>query len=187
MYHSLPVPSQARVIAPLLSVAALTACSPAVPLPNLGEWADHPPRALSAPPTRPAPSAQEPPPPPFQLPELLPRLRRAADRQPSEHLDGTFDGEVLIDEAAAPYPKLGPSRQVGVGATLVERHLLRETDTASIYFAMVKRPPGYDPTGGDWEYLVLAPTGEIEQRGRLPLCARCHADAPHDHLFGPIR
>jgi hypothetical protein len=52
---------------------------------------------------------------------------------------------------------------------------------------MVKRPAGYDPTGGDWEYLVLDATGRIEQRGRLALCARCHADAPHDHLFGTGR
>jgi hypothetical protein len=55
------------------------------------------------------------------------------------------------------------------------------------YFAMIKRPPGYDPGGGDWEYLVVTPAGRVEQRGILPLCARCHADAPHDHLFGAGR
>jgi hypothetical protein len=187
MYHSLPVPSQARVLAPLLSVVALAACSRAVPLPALGEWADHPARTVSPPASTPAPRAAEPPPPPFVLPELLPRLHRATERQPSEHLDGTLDGEVLADEAAGAYPKLGPSRQVGVGATLVEKHLLRGTETASIYFGMVKRSAGYDPPGGDWEYLVIAPTGEIEQRGRLALCGRCHTDAPHDHLFGARR
>jgi hypothetical protein len=52
---------------------------------------------------------------------------------------------------------------------------------------MVKRPPGYDPEGGDWEYLVLTPAGEATQRGRLPLCKRCHAEAPNDHLFGGPR
>jgi hypothetical protein len=187
MYHSLPVPSQARVLAPLLCVAALAACSPAVPLPNLGEWADHPARAPIVPASASAPGAAEPPPLPFALPEILPRLRRSGERQPSEHLDGTLDGEVWADEAAGAYPRLGPGRQVGVGATLVEKHLLRGTETASIYFVMVKRSPGFDPARGDWEYLVVAPTGEVEQRGRLPLCARCHTDAPHDHLFGALR
>jgi hypothetical protein len=50
---------------------------------------------------------------------------------------------------------------------------------------MVKRQPGFDPAGGDWEYLVVAPTGEIEARGRLPGCARCHAEAPAAGVFGP--
>ncbi|MEO7332192.1 MAG: hypothetical protein ABI193_26685, partial [Minicystis sp.] len=149
--------------------------------------ADHPLRTVLPPSPTPTAGAADPPAPPFALAALLPRLRRATDRQPSEHLDGTLDGEVLADEAASGYPKLGPSRPIGVGATLVEKHLLRGTDAASIYFIMVKRPPGYDPPGSDWEYLVAAPTGEIEQRGRLPLCGRCHTDAPHDHLFGAMR
>ena len=27
----------------------------------------------------------------------------------------------------------------------------------------------------------------LDQRGRLPLCERCHAEAPHDHVFGRPR
>ena len=34
---------------------------------------------------------------------------------------------------------------------------------------------------------LIDPAGHVEQRGRLSLCARCHADAPHDHLFGTGR
>lgn len=53
-----------------------------------------------------------------------------------------------------------------------------------VYFVMVKRAPGYNPSGGDWEYLVVAPDGRVEDRGQVALCARCHAEAPHDFLFG---
>jgi hypothetical protein len=53
-----------------------------------------------------------------------------------------------------------------------------------MYFAMIKQRSGFHPGGGDWEYLVIRPTGDIEQRGRLAPCARCHAEAPSDWLFG---
>jgi hypothetical protein len=111
----------------------------------------------------------------------------ASPRTPSEHLTGQLDGEILADEGAAAYPALGPLRPIPAGATLVERLYPRGAPDAVAYFAMTKRAPGYDPAGGDWEYLVVDAAGHLEQRGRLPLCGRCHADAPHDHLFGTGR
>jgi hypothetical protein len=35
----------------------------------------------------------------------------------------------------------------------------------------------------DWEYLVLDVEGAIVERGELPLCQRCHSEAP-DSVFG---
>lgn len=134
-----------------------------------------------------AATAAEPPPPPWELATELRRLHPASPRAPSEHFTGQLDGEILADDGAAAYPALGPLRRIEVGGTLVERLLPRGSPEATTYFAMVKRPVGYDPAGGDWEYLVIEASGRIEQRGRLPLCARCHADAPHDHLFGSGR
>ena len=101
----------------------------------------------------------------------------------SEHLAAEGEGEVLAVNSA-PYPTLGPLTRLPVGATLIEKQLERGMVAPSAYFAMVKRPAGYDPKGGDWEYLVFSPEGRLEGRGVLPLCARCHADAPYDHLFG---
>lgn len=125
---------------------------------------------------------------PWDLTTELPTLRSMTPRATSEHLTGALDGEVLANEAAKPYPALGPRIALAPGATLVERHLARgKAEATVVYFAMVKRPPGYDPEGGDWEYLVVTPDGQVEARGRLPLCGRCHADAPHDHLFGAGR
>jgi len=93
-----------------------------------------------------------------------------------------MDGEILASPASG-YPLRGPASVAPVGATLLER--LYGVDAAPVaYFVMIKRPAGYDPAGGDWEYLVVLPNGGIEERGKLPLCARCHAEAPHDRLFG---
>jgi hypothetical protein len=123
----------------------------------------------------------------WNLAEQLTMLHRATPRATSEHVHGEFDGEVLVNDAAKAYPALGPHRTLMPGATLVERHVARGAETTAVYFAMVKRSPGYDPDGGDWEYLVVSPDGTIEERGRIPLCGRCHAEAPHDHLFGAGR
>jgi hypothetical protein len=96
---------------------------------------------------------------------------------------GELEADVLASSAAT-YPKVGREERLPVGATLIERLYQHGSATPIAFFAMVKRPPGFDPPGGDWEYVVLSASGQTEQRGALPLCARCHAEAPHDHLFG---
>jgi hypothetical protein len=121
----------------------------------------------------------------FVLAALLPSLRAATRRSRSEHLSGQLEGEVLVNEAALAYPALGPQRGLPPGAMLLERHLSQGSKAAVVYFGMVKRAPGFDPTGGDWEYVVVSPEGQIASQGRL--CSRCHAEAPHDHLFGASR
>jgi hypothetical protein len=40
---------------------------------------------------------------------------------------------------------------------------------------MYKREAGYDPEGGDWEYMVLDGLGkEVRSRGKLESCRTCH-------------
>jgi hypothetical protein len=82
------------------------------------------------------------------------------------------------------YPKLSPDSVVPEGSIALEFHHDLAGNAQPIY-AMEKRAAGFDPGGGDWEYLVINPEGVVETRGILPFCARCHAEAPHDHLFGP--
>ena len=41
---------------------------------------------------------------------------------------------------------------------------------------MLKRGKGYNPAGGDWEYMILNGTGTtIRERGQLGSCNSCHA------------
>lgn len=122
----------------------------------------------------------------WDLDAQLKALRPTGKRGRSGHLTGEREADVLAGSAAT-YPALGPGSRLEPGATLVERLFEPGGVTPTAYFVMVKRPPGFDPSGADWEYLVVTPGGAIEQRGPLPLCARCHAEAPNDRLFGGIR
>jgi len=127
------------------------------------------------------------PPEPWDLAGAMRALHPVTRRARSEHLSGELEGEVLAGPAAGTYPVLGPTSALAPGATVVERLFEPRGPEPAAYFVMVKRAPGYDPAGGDWEYLVLDASGRVEERGKLPLCARCHAEAPHDHLFGGSR
>jgi hypothetical protein len=127
------------------------------------------------------------PPEPWDLEGAIRALHPVTRRARSEHLFGELEGEVLAGPAAGTYPVLGPSSALAPGATLVERLIDPRSAGPVAYFVMVKRAQGYDPAGGDWEYLVMGASGHVETRGKLPLCARCHAEAPHDHLFGGAR
>jgi cytochrome P460 len=49
---------------------------------------------------------------------------------------------------------------------------------------MIKRPPGYDPEHGDWEYFYFENANKIES-GRISSCVQCHQSAEKtDHVFG---
>jgi hypothetical protein len=121
----------------------------------------------------------------WEFADRLGTFRRVGPRARSGHLGGDHEGEVLVNEDAAAYPALGPQRGLGAGAVLVEALYRPGSPTLEAYFVMARRGPGGGE--GGWEYLIVAPTGEVDQRGRLPLCERCHAEAPHDHVFGRPR
>ncbi|MCS6901451.1 MAG: hypothetical protein RMJ98_03610 [Myxococcales bacterium] len=96
-----------------------------------------------------------------------------------------WSGQVRVNGVLWPlYPRMSPEIVVPEGAIALEFHH-DLSGNAQLIYAMEKRAAGFDPGGGDWEYLVLNPEGVVETRGILPFCARCHAEAPHDHLFGP--
>lgn len=114
----------------------------------------------------------------------LSTLRKATQRARSQHVHGDLEGEVLTNAEASAYPSLGPARTVAAGAVLVEAHYKPGSSDLVILFVMEKKPPGFDPEGGDWEYLVVEPSGVIRHQAHATLCARCHAEAPNDHLFG---
>ncbi|MET0591280.1 MAG: hypothetical protein ABW133_01175, partial [Polyangiaceae bacterium] len=76
------------------------------------------------------------------------------------------------------------STRFAEGAVLAKKHAAVSTSSPGPTFAMVKRAAGFFPEGGDWEYVALDAEGHVEDRGKLPLCARCHAEANADSVFG---
>lgn len=117
--------------------------------------------------------------------DRLSTFRKAAPRARSQHLAGDHDAEVLTNEAAAAYPTLGPLRQLPAGSVLVEALYAPNQADVATYFVMVKQPS--TAANSAWDYAVVSNAGMVERRGALTLCARCHAEAPHDQIFGRPR
>jgi hypothetical protein len=84
----------------------------------------------------------------------------------------------------AAYPGLGPARRLGVGAVLAQRLYAPGAAAPDVVFVMERRVMTDETNGAGWEYLMLDSQGFITERGALESCARCHAEAPHDGLFG---
>jgi hypothetical protein len=74
-----------------------------------------------------------------------------------------------------------------IGAVVIKEKYADLSATGAMhgYAMMVKREPGYDPEGGDWEYAYVSKSPErTVVRGRLAQCAGCHASAKdRDFLF----
>lgn len=71
------------------------------------------------------------------------------------------------------------------GTVIVKEKLAsRDASAPELLTAMLKREPGYDPEGGDWEYAVLDGRGErVRASGRLESCRACHqAEARTDFV-----
>jgi hypothetical protein len=66
------------------------------------------------------------------------------------------------------------------GSLVVKEKLTtRDSSDPELLTAMLKREAGYDPEGGDWEYLVLDGRGrDVRARGKLETCRACHQAYP---------
>ncbi len=101
------------------------------------------------------------------------------------HFEGRWTAEVLADpKAAERYTSLDEGTAFPEGSVLLQK--LRESANGGPgpWFAMQKQARGYYPEGGDWSYAVVDTRGNVEQEGRLVTCARCHAEAPVDWVYG---
>lgn len=66
------------------------------------------------------------------------------------------------------------------GTLIVKEKLsARDSSEPELLTAMYKREAGYDPKGGDWEYLVLDGRGrDVRAHGKLESCRACHQTYP---------
>jgi len=110
----------------------------------------------------------------------LPPLREVG-RGLSAHPVGRFDGILSVSEGFA-YG--APERSApAVGTSLVVTLVPVGGDGPGLQYVMKREVPGYFPEGGDWRFAVIGADGAVQAEGKLALCARCHAEAPRDHLF----
>lgn len=169
----------------LLTLVFATACTPTAEsqsssATNPSGWSSNESDAA----TRSVPKASADKPTRWEYMDTLSTFRKAAPRARSQHLGGDHDAEVLANETAAAYPTLGPLRQLPAGSVLVEALYAPNQTEVAMYFVMVKQP---STTSSAWDYAVISTTGMVERRGASTLCARCHAEAPHDQIFGRPR
>lgn len=82
---------------------------------------------------------------------------------------------ILASPALGSYPSLGPGRALEAGTVVVEAYPA-SADAPAVYYGMQRRNDG-------WAYAVTDERGTPRPEN-LAQCARCHADAPNQGLFG---
>jgi hypothetical protein len=81
-------------------------------------------------------------------------------------------------EARETYQNLQPGTTLPVGAIVAELQQDAATGQPGLGYVMTKQE------GGRWEFMLVKSDGEILEQGEVPPCARCHAEAVADSLFG---
>lgn len=72
------------------------------------------------------------------------------------------------------------------GSVIVKEKLLSEDSNApELLTVMIKRKKDFNPTTGDWEYMVINGAGtKVEGRGNLENCRSCHTlNKQTDYIF----
>jgi hypothetical protein len=95
-------------------------------------------------------------------------------QEPSPHLHKYISVFVNSEGREAMMTRQQP--RFPIGSMIVKEKLgSRDSTDPELLTAMIKREPGYNPEGGDWEYLVLDGTAsKIVERGKLTQCSSCH-------------
>jgi hypothetical protein len=96
--------------------------------------------------------------------------------------------EIYVNDAGKAVSAAGAGFPYPVGTVIVEetygRLVADGKGSLTQISAMVKRAPGYDPAGGDWEFMLVKPDLTLAARGKLPTCIACHAAASgRDFVF----
>lgn len=94
--------------------------------------------------------------------------------EPSPHLKKYISVFVNSVGREAMMTKQEPKFPVG-SMVVKEKFGKPDSTNPELLTAMIKREAGYNPEGGDWEYLVLdGAASKIVERGKLTRCSGCH-------------
>jgi len=94
------------------------------------------------------------------------------------HAAGNWELEVRVNpESRDAYLALRPGTSLPDGSVVVASHRDIDRGQNGPIYVMEKKT-------GHWSFQVLSPEGRPSEHGPLTLCARCHAEAAADMLFG---
>ena len=75
-------------------------------------------------------------------------------------------------------------RNFPVGSIIVREKLLHPKASPELLAVMIKRDAGFNPKGGDWEFLIL--TGDaanVKSHEKTGGCLECHSRSANDFVF----
>ncbi len=81
-------------------------------------------------------------------------------------------------DAKETYQQLLPGATLPVGAVVAELQQDPASGQPGLSYVMTKLD------ADRWEFMLVRANGQILERGDVPPCARCHAEATSDSLFG---
>ena len=117
-----------------------------------------------------------------------PTPEEAQEQEAATKAHGPHAGHTIVvrvsPEAVASFRDGKP---LPTGAIVVKEKHFGTLGTGPVeeYALMIKRQPGYNPAGGDWEYAYVTHSpGRKVDRGRIETCADCHSRVKdRDYLF----
>ena len=109
-------------------------------------------------------------------------------REKNHVVDGVVYGAVYANPVASRALKAWGRPKLPVGSVIVRETLAKPGDEKPVLVvAMVKRAPGFNPKGGDWEFLTIEPSPtKIKTRQKKGSCLDCHSSQREsDFIFSP--
>src|SRR5262249_273631 len=95
---------------------------------------------------------------------------------------------VYVNDLGREAMMLQGAKAFPAGSIIVKEKLSEQIPTKGLpelLTVMIKRPKGYNPTVGDWEFLLVSgDVKHIAERGRLETCQNCHlTQAKQDYVY----
>lgn len=108
---------------------------------------------------------------------MVPLSPRSKPKQPSDDKHGrTTFGVVYVDNLARDAMLRGKPAKFPVGSTIVRERLADPNASPEMLAVMIKRGPGFNSKGGDWEFLTLEGDGvKVKSRETTGACLGCHS------------
>jgi hypothetical protein len=118
----------------------------------------------------------------------LPIARSSSSRRESKTHDTSLGFVYANALAREGFAKDGPNTKFPVGSVIVREKLSRETDVLpQLVAVMIKRAPGFNPKGGDWEFFIAdGNLTKVRERQKTGSCLKCHSSqADSDFVYPP--
>ena len=115
------------------------------------------------------------------------RQELESERKKNPHAESYIT--VYVNNAGKEAMFAKEARTFPVGSIIVKRKIANSIESSEplLYTLMRKREAGYNPSLGDWEFVVVAANGkEIQGIGKLENCQSCHRQKrDSDFVFRP--